>query len=952
MKIRVLFGYAAIICCLSGANNILQAQTQSKKPLDHSVYNIWNTLGGYSITDDGKYASCYKTRAENDGSIIVINLKKGISTEIPRGNKSKFSNNGKFIVFTIRPTYLQQKDKKLLKAPESKKPKDTLAIMELANNKIIKVPDLKRLEMADEEGNFIAYKIGLPQKDTSSKAKKKTEEVVIVCDLNKNALVDTLKNIDDFKFDKTGKRLICIRKGDTKEVIIYNPKEKNEKCILSGYKKADIQLSNISKNGKMLAIYANLDTAKKFNENVEIYTYLMGSDKAIKVLDNKTKGIPEGMIISKNRALTFSKNCGRLFFGICYPEPQKDTTINDDDIAALDVWNYKDKYLATEQLNMKGQMLKQSYLSVIQIDTLSGKSLSTNIVTLANKKYPFVRVADDWSCDYAYAWSDEEYISRSQWDRNPIGDLYIISLKDGSSELVKKGIYAYSLTASPKGKYITWYAPVEKQYYAMNITSHERNIVNITKSIKVPLWNEINDQPIMTGSYGNGGWSDDEQHFYIYDKYDIWDVDPSGIRVPQMVTNGEGRAKKITFNLMRWDEMQLPKGTPGGKNTPIKKEDNLYFTAFDNTSKGYGYFMRENKKGQLLPMKQLIMEPNFSLGYLNKAKKANVITFVKSNFTESPNLWMTTDMFKTSKKLTEANPQQANYNWGTCELVNWKAKDGLDLEGLLFKPENFNPENKYPMVVYFYERNSDNKNIYRKPAVSRSTINVSYFVSNGYLVFIPDIAYKIGHPGQSAMNCIIPGVEKLCENKWVDSENMAIQGQSWGGYQVAYMITQTGMFKCAGAGAPVSNMTSAYGGIRWGSGVVREFQYEQTQSRIGKNLWEEGGLDLYIENSPLFYADKVTTPLLIMHNDKDDAVPWYQGIEYFTGLRRLGKQVWMLQYNNETHNLSKYVNSLDYTKRLSQFMDHFLKGAPAPVWMEYGIPATEKGINMGLDLVK
>ena len=147
-------------------------------------------------------------------------------------------------------------------------------------------------------------------------------------------------------------------------------------------------------------------------------------------------------------------------------------------------------------------------------------------------------------------------------------------------------------------------------------------------------------------------------------------------------------------------------------------------------------------------------------------------------------------------------------------------------------------------------------------------------------------------------------------------------------------------------------MTSAYGGIRWGSGVVRHFQYEHTQSRIGKTLWDEGGLDLYIENSPLFFADKVNTPLLIMNNDNDEAVPWYQGIEYFTALRRLGKQVWMLQYNGESHNISKRVNALDYTIRLSQFMDHFLKGAPMPVWMKYGLPVTHKGIDMGLELVE
>jgi len=255
------------------------------------------------------------------------------------------------------------------------------------------------------------------------------------------------------------------------------------------------------------------------------------------------------------------------------------------------------------------------------------------------------------------------------------------------------------------------------------------------------------------------------------------------------------------------------------------------------------------------------------------------------------------------------------------------------------------------MIVYFYERTSHTLHTYRAPAPSRSTINIPFFVSNEYIVFVPDIAYQTGHPGKSALDCIVPGVKKLiAENSWIDADNIAIQGQSWGGYQVAYMVTQPQVFKwkAAGAGAPVSNMTSAYGGIRWGSGMVRQFQYEHSQSRIGQTLWD--GFDLYIENSPLFFADKVETPLLIMHNDKDEAVPWYQGIELFTALRRLGKPVWMLQYNNESHNLGERVNAKDLSIRLEQFFNHFLKGAPMPVWMKTGVPATRKGIDWGLEL--
>jgi dipeptidyl aminopeptidase/acylaminoacyl peptidase len=311
-------------------------------------------------------------------------------------------------------------------------------------------------------------------------------------------------------------------------------------------------------------------------------------------------------------------------------------------------------------------------------------------------------------------------------------------------------------------------------------------------------------------------------------------------------------------------------------------------------------------------------------------------------------LFATTPALTDLHQISDTNPQQKEYLWGTVELVTWKAADGKPIEGLLYKPENFDPGKKYPMLVYYYERNSDLLHQYTPPAPSASSINRTYCVSNGYLVFIPDIRYRIGHPGRSAMDCIIPGVKALIKSGFVDSSRIGIQGQSWGGYQTAFLITQTSMFRCAFAGAAVSNMTSAYGGIRWESGRVREMLYEKSQSRIGATLWERP--DLYIENSPLFHADRVTTPLLLMHNDNDGAVPWYQGIEFFTALRRLNKPVWMLVYNNEEHNLVQTKNRKDLSTRMMQFFDHFLKGAPMPVWMSRGLPAINKGKVLGYEL--
>jgi dipeptidyl aminopeptidase/acylaminoacyl peptidase len=326
-----------------------------------------------------------------------------------------------------------------------------------------------------------------------------------------------------------------------------------------------------------------------------------------------------------------------------------------------------------------------------------------------------------------------------------------------------------------------------------------------------------------------------------------------------------------------------------------------------------------------------------------QSKNSVQFLFTKESYKYSPNLYGSTVSGVT--KYTDLNPQQANYNWGSAELFQWKAYTGKLTEGVLYKPENFDAKKKYPMIVYFYERNNQTLYNYIAPTPTPSRLNISFFVSRGYIVFVPDIWYKNGMPGQSAYDYIISGTRAVVKLGFVDSTKLGLQGQSWGGYQIAHLITRTKLYAAAWAGAPVVNMTSAYGGIRWGTGINRQFQYEKTQSRIGANLWERR--DLYIENSPLFHLQNVTTPVVIMANDKDDAVPWYQGIEMFSALRRLNKKVWMLNYNDEVHNLMERRNRKDIQIREQQFFDWLLKGEKPATWLTEGLPAIMKGRTLG-----
>ena len=411
------------------------------------------------------------------------------------------------------------------------------------------------------------------------------------------------------------------------------------------------------------------------------------------------------------------------------------------------------------------------------------------------------------------------------------------------------------------------------------------------------------------------------------------EIRSDGKEVPLNLTKGIGRTTKSELRYQSTDD----------EERFIKNGQQLLILSFNTFTKYAGFYTLEYGRSETPVLVNSL--PN-SFPSIRKAKKAEMYLIQKANINESELFW--TNNLKQFEKLTDISRQQKTFNWLNTELVKWKMFDGKESEGLLFKPENFDPSKKYPIIFYFYEKNADGLFNYRVPAPSASTINIPYFVSNGYLVFDPNIYYKDGDPGESAYNSVVSAAKKLSKLSYVDSTKMAIQGQSWGGYQVAYLITRTKIFAAASAGAPVANMTSAYGGIRWGSGLSRQFQYERSQTRIGATLWQRR--DLYIKNSPLFSADKIVTPLLIMHNDKDGAVPWYQGIELFTAMRRLHKKVWLLQYNDEDHNLVERRNRKDLSVRLSQFFDYYLKGAPAPRWITEGVPAIEKGIDWGTEI--
>lgn len=423
------------------------------------------------------------------------------------------------------------------------------------------------------------------------------------------------------------------------------------------------------------------------------------------------------------------------------------------------------------------------------------------------------------------------------------------------------------------------------------------------------------------------GWLPEDSAFLACDKWDIWRVDPKGARAPENLTGGYGRRHHIQFRLV---------DGPGADNIiHLPEHGELLLKAFDTVTKYSGYYRLH--AGKLKEPVQLTMGPYWYVS-VTKARDANAWLVRRESAEESSNYYFTSDWVY-FRAVTDVRPEK-QYNWLKAELTTWLLPDGQPCQGMLFKPENLDEHKKYPLILYYYEASSDELYQYREPGAAIDAINIPYFVSRGYVVFVPDIHYQKGHAGECALASIVSGARYVARRPWIDSTRMGLQGSSFGGYETNYVITHSNLFAAAEESAGVSDMLSFYNSLVHG-GAANQAVFEVGQLRMGASFWENPSI--YMEGSPILRADKVVTPLLMMHNKRDETVTWTQGVEFFSALRRCGKKVWMLQYDSGGHCLQPDRDALDYTIRMEQFFNYYLKGTPPPRWMTEGVSARKKG---------
>ena len=911
-----------------------------KGPLTHEDYDAWKRIQGQQLSPNGEWVVYSAVPQDGDGELIATHVESGREHRYPRGAGARFMPDSTYLVFTIAPSEEETEEARKAKTKSEDMPKSSLGIMNLASGEVIEIERVRSFRVPQDAGGHIAY---LHEESASESEEEEPPSAVTEeqeegeedeadesdnkdkdfgTTLTVHSLADgsewNAESVLSYQFTDTGAMVLyTVSSEETPEsdgVYMYSPAQDAVATVLSG--EGNYERLALDKDQDRLAFVTDRDDYSADEPTFNLYGWDFGSPAAeLWVSHTSTENFPAGMAVSRLSQVSFNEDGSIVLLGVKeIPEPKPDNADEgeDEEKAVFDLWSWDDPYPQPQQEQMRNRVENQTWASVYHVG-------SGRFVKLADKDIPDVRLSNDGSV--AFASTNVPYTKRVSY-YGSFSDAYVIDPMTGNRTMVAEGLFR-GASLSPGGRYVSWFGMDDYDWYVYDIVSETTR--NLTETLDVRFDREDWDQPQAAGSYGIAGWLSDDEGVLVYDRYDIWMLRPDGSEA-RVITDGYGRTHDLSFRRIRLN--------PDEDFIDPAAELLLGTTNEDTRSTG---FYVDSVSGNELP-REVIMADK-SIGNPTKARAADVVMYTQSTFAEYPDIWVS-GMDFIGKKVSNLGAQTDSFLWGEAELRNFRSSDGVPLKGILIKPENFDPDRKYPLLVYIYETLHQGLHSFRHPTPGTS-VNASYYVSNDYVMWMPDIEYGTGYPGKDALKCVLPGINMLIDEGFIDADRIGIQGHSWGGYQISYMVTQTNIFAAAEAGAPVSNMTSAYGGIRWASGMVRQFQYEQTQSRLGDSLWE---VPLrYVENSPIFWADKIETPLLILHNDEDGAVPWYQGIEFIMALRRLEKRAWMFNYNGEAHGLRKRVNQKDFTVRMQEFFDYYLKDQTPPLWMVEGIKAWEKG---------
>ncbi|HEY0395073.1 MAG TPA: prolyl oligopeptidase family serine peptidase [Candidatus Elarobacter sp.] len=952
-------------------------------PLDYKAYDGWNSIRTPKISDDGKHLAYALTPQDGDPTLVVRDLDSGAERRETRGSAPAFAGDGRFVVFTHTAAKKDVDAAKKAKKPESQQPKNGLGVLDLSAAKPAEiVADVKTIAVARNGGSTIAYRAeptpapsGSPAPAAASpspvasgkpSAPPKGEpppQVPTAASAAPNASASPAPSASPSgspapKADKTkdtGTMLTIRDLAGTKHVtandatdfavsdddrfVAYATETKNGRGdglhvydaatgittdVLTG--EGRYRDLAIARDGSSLAFLSDTATYKEDVPHDALYVVDLRAAKltAVKAVDAGTAGLAAGTTPNANGKLRYSPDGKRVFIGTAAaPTPMPSGTPAP---TAVDLWTWHDDVLQSQQKHDAADERKRTYLAAYDVG-------ASRFAQLGSPTLRDVTVAEQG--DVALGLDDRAYRRAGSWLGEVYADAYAVSLEDGKRRLLRKRVASGDI--SPGGRYGLEWDESTRHWFAIRTSDGRR--VELAPKAGVAFHNVEDDHPAPPSPYGAGGWLSGDRGVMIYDQYDIWLANPD-TGVATNITRGEGRRNRTVYSPVRTD----PDAIAFAPDKPMLLsliDTRDYSSGYARVGPGGGIPATLFKAPEVVNGTRTVFNSSlhdFTTPPLS-AKKADRYVFSRESFRDYRNLWTTDASFKHLARVTDANPQQAKYRWGSERLFSYACADGKPMRGVMLIPDGVKPDRKAPMLVYFYETWASMFHVHYTPQPGTSP-NFPRYVSNGYVMILPDVRYRTGHPGASAMECIMPALEVALKTNYADPNRVGIAGHSWAAYQINYMITKTHRFRAVEAGAAVDDMISAYSGIRLESGVVRESQYEHTQSRIGATPWDRP--DLYLENSGLFGIKRIATPYLTIHNDLDGAVPQFQGIEFITAMRRLGKEAYLFSFDGEDHNLRGREQQKYWTVHLDEWFDHWLKGAPRPAWMN-GVDYLHRG---------
>jgi len=927
------------------------------RPLDYRAYDGWNAIRTPVLSDDGRRLAYALTPEDGDPTLVVRNLIGGDERREARGAAPRFAAQGRFVVFT-HPALKRDVDAaKQAKKPPDQVPKDGLGILDLdAAAAAVIVERVASFRVPKDGGSVIAFRAepspaagatatpspapsaspspassppasSSPSPSPALKADKTKEPGALLTmrDLVAGTTV-TARDVTAYAISDDDRWIAYAtqtKDGAGDGLHVFDTERKATHDLLTGAGR--YRNLAFAPDGSALAFLS--DTAGFAGDvpHDALYVVDLRADTphARIAVDVGSPGLPAHTALNANAELHFSRDGRRVFAGTA-PAPTP-LPSNTPEPLKVDLWSWNDDELQSQQKHDADSERKRTYAAVYDLRAARFVQLgSPQIRTTVANDNPLVALGID----------PRAYRRSASWLGEERADLYALPLDGGARRPLARA--AANPTLSPAGRYVLAWDERLRHWVAIATASGKRVVLAPQAPVRFDL--EDDDRPESPQPYGTGGWLAGDRGVLLYDRYDIWLASPA-TGSAKLLTRGAGRRAHTVYSTVQPD-----------RDADAFAGPTLLLSLINESTYASGYAQVDaggSNPHVLFERDEVVngtrLDTSGGLHGLGQpplaARRAGRFVFSRETFRRYRDLWSTNRSFAHPVRVTDANPQQARYRWGSERLIRFRSVDGTPLRAVMLVPDGLRANRRAPLLVYFYERESDRLHTYYSPAPG-TLPNLARYVSNGYVVLLPDIHYRTAAPGPSAVDSLLPAVDAALRTGYVDPRRMGIAGHSWAAYQINYLITRTHRFRAAEAGAAVDDMFSAYGGIRLESGFVRESQYEHGQSRIGATPWDRP--DLYYENSGLFGIRNVTTPYLSIHNEQDGVVPQFQGIEYVTAMRRLGKIAYLFSFDGEGHILRGREAQKYWTVHLDEWFDYWLTGAPRPPWMS-GVTYLHRG---------